>query len=640
MNFIIKGSTAVLRALAVTALVGLTIGLSGCGGQTGDRGPAGSIGAAQATGTIQGHLRDAVTQEPIVGALIDIGVNSATTNAQGEFAMYNVIVPVDANNQPKATMFYASINLKNITSPVTTTTSHYPNFTYTTIPVSFTTLYVDGASGVTATPVTGLVATANITQGKLAATISGVVLDSVNMQSVGAGYTVNLESSVDGSNNSASANGGTGATGNIVATATTDANGAFTFANIESLRAFNIKAFNATQTMTGIKAVTAPADGQTTILSASSQASTNNGPVLVSTLGTPKVTQVTPLLNADLAVGTVDVVYSFNKPVKQTPYTATSAASKSSPYSLLNTISVNRTGAKASNIPFTAAWNATFDQLTVSVDASAAASYYSVALPDTWPAVGGVKVFTDVSNVAVTSIPATWTFTTFGATMPAAPTATTLVVPAPGFNAGTTTATLNWTPMPGAKGYNVYRRTNIAGTGATGMFELVNPLVPADTGVRIPITVNTLTDTMPLLAGSTYPLVQGANQVTNDYQVKSVSMDNTESLLAGPMVTVIDTVPPTVTGAFASGVYTLTFSEPVTSATALLTGNYSVVVTAGSPVGSVTPTGISILSVSYVSPTSVTVRTNIPATTAINSLRVSGVLDIKGNTVANTDLPY
>src|SRR3990170_4418367 len=98
------------------------------------------------TGTIQGYLNDAVTQQPIVGAVIDIGVGKATTSETGQFTIRDVPATSSSGDGiPVVTGSYmATIDLRKVTSPVTmtsaTATPRYPDFAYNSFTVTYTSL--------------------------------------------------------------------------------------------------------------------------------------------------------------------------------------------------------------------------------------------------------------------------------------------------------------------------------------------------------------------------------------------------------------------------------------------------------------------------------------------------------------------
>lgn len=558
MNLAQVGATSLrarINALAAFALLGLSLGLVGCTGDIGATGPSGASSTLSATGTIQGRLIDSASQQPIVNALVDIGVASASTNAQGQFVLTNVPVAVDDNNNDNADSYRVTINMKSVTSPVdmtnTAATPRYADFAIKDIDVSFTSPYTVGGSAV---PVTGLVANAEFGVGKLAATITGAVINGTTRVSVGAGYTVKLVSTYSEISGGDANGTGTGSWGDIAGTTTTDANGNYTFANIESMQYFNIEAFNTAQTMRGNMYIEAPADGETKIL-------IQNNPILVASTDNlaPRVASVTPEQNSDIStVGGVSVVYTFSEPIKQTPLTSTSA---SIPGSLYYTVDVNVGALKASNIVRTLAWNATFTQLTVTIPTLAASYNYSVTLATTGASLQ------DANNQTVTNLGVAGkgllNFTTNGSATPVAP---VIAVVAPlSLNFNSTVVSLDWPAVSGAKSYNVYRSQNYP--SAAGQPTRVN--VAAN-------LVSSYADTVP--ASPTVPFVNGQQKLTYSYTVRSVSADGAESANSNS-VTAEDKVAPTAPGvaAFATGAstYTVLFGEPMDETTAETVANYA-----------------------------------------------------------------
>jgi hypothetical protein len=607
------------------ALLGLSFGFAGCKGPKGD---PGTLSAAQPTGTIQGGIRDAVTNQPIVGAIVDIGVARAATNADGQFVMSNVVVPVDANNNVNAPAYNATIDLRSVTSPVamanTTATPRYPDFHYGIIPITFTSLFNTGGTTTAATPVTGLIANVAFFPGKLAANITGVVADSVTRQPVGAGYTVKLVNAGTGPNapNSATSTGGTGAAENVVGSTTTDANGNFAFANVESLQNFRIDAWNAAQTFRGSVNVTSPADGETKALSIQ-----GNNTVLVASTDVlaPTIISVTPEQNADIAPAATSVVFTFSEPILQTAETSTSA---SVPTSLYNTIAVNFAGAKAGNIPYSLSWNATSTQLTVAIPSLAASSKYTVSLAGTGTALK------DLNNNVVTNIATAGkgvlSFTTNGSATPTAP-ANVTVTNSASLNYNSPTVLLDWTPVSGAKAYNVYRAQNFA--GATGQLQLLQPVAGQPSAL-----VSSFSDAVP--NSPTFPFISGQNKLTYSYVVKAVSADNVESA-ASTTVTAQDNVAPTATIPLVTTpaipaptvTLTITFSEPVAEVSAANPANYALAIGGGASV----PTINSVAFNTNLTSVTLTMST---APVAGNTLTVTGVTDIAGNAVTGAAVTF
>lgn len=586
----------------LSALLAGVAALPGCSGQQGAQGAAGPAASAQfAQGTVQGALVDSVTLQPIVGAVVDIGVAQATTTANGQFTFTNIPVPVDAANNGKATDYKVTINLTRVSSPVNMvspgTSAVYPNYSLKIIPIAFTSQYnslvtasgVTATGGTTATPQNGLVATIGLGVGKLSAGISGVVGDAATLQPVGTGYTVQLTSTT--AMGFASAGTGTGTIGNVVATTTTGANGSFSFSNIEANQNFTIVAFDSTQSKQGSVAATSPADGLTKTLAiqqAGVAANSLNQTVLVSATDNrpPSIITVSPQNNADIAPAAngIDVIIKFSEPIKQDAYATALTASASVNGGIYNDVSVNFLGAKASNIAHTLAWNAAFDQLTVNIPGAAISSKYSVVL-----GAGFSTSLKDAAGNLLSAAPVTTlltggttlNFTTSGSATPLAPIAVTNTV-TPGVIVAASrvpgSASLNWLPAANAKAYNVYRTQTVG--SVTYPAQLI--------GVVAPATYTTLLNSYADAAiDFVNTALYGFNKVTYSYMVKSVGFDLQESV-ASSSVSAADTVAPTLAAVTPITVVTaiavpatptvinVTFSEPLDPATATVAGNYTI----------------------------------------------------------------
>ena len=395
-----------VNKLALAVALGLSLGLTGCGD---DKGVSNAVGvpnpnALMPTGTIQGRLTDTVTNEPIVGAVVDIGIAKATTSETGQFVISNVPATTDSVTGTVGGAYQVTVDLRQVKVP--TNGAKYPDFSYAVAAVNYTSLN-DGSNdaGTSSsnhdTPVTGLVAPITVTVGKLAAGIKGVVANNTTLAPVGAGYTVKLVS-LGSANAAASGKNGTGAAENVVATVTTDASGAFSFDKIESLRNFRIDAMSANGAELGQEAVRSPADGQVKTLLIQRAADAFPGPdlrtVFVATTDTlaPRVLTATPENGSEIAPGSnVTVKFAFSEPILQTAATKGLTPS-SAAGSLYNLIQVRFLGAKVGNIAHSLSWNATFTELTVTIPTVAAASNYRV---DLRPAVG---ILQDVQQNPIT----------------------------------------------------------------------------------------------------------------------------------------------------------------------------------------------------------------------------------------------
>lgn len=553
------------------------------------------------TGTIQGYLNDAVTQQPIVGAVIDIGVGKATTSETGQFTISNVPATSSSGDGiPVVTGSYnATIDLRKVTSPVTMTSStatpRYPDFSYDTFNVTYTSLNdttndndlstsSNSGSGTTNqsnttstnhdTPVTGLVAGKILSVGKLAATITGVVAYDSTKQSVGSGWTVELVST--GSSNSEGSTGGTGALGNVVGSTTTDTSGVFTFSNIESMKAFTIKAWNSSQTYstTGVgKAVTAPSDSETKTLSVQAETTVL---VLSTDILAPSIISVSPENNADITPAATGVVFTFSEPIKQTAYAAATSASNSQVSGLYKDVAVNYIGTKASNIAHTLSWNSDFTTLTVSIPTLAPSSKYSVDITTV------TLVDSDDEPVIPPNLVAKGllSFTTNGGATAAAPTVTLTNSASIDFNG--VNPVLDWDPVSGAKSYNVYRAMNQVwgSTSNSGAYALI---ANSDTS-------NFTDTTIPDSDGDGYTFIEDQQtKLTYSYIVKSLSSDYTESD-GSSSVPAEDLVKPRLdmaAGTFVADLQdgnstiTVSFNEPVNEVSAEAAGNYVISVASG-----------------------------------------------------------
>lgn len=454
-------------------------------------------------GTIQGIVRDAVTLEPLVGAKVSVGLGQdATTDTAGHFVIKDVPATTDALNGSVAGVYQVSVDLGNVTSPVkmadTATTIKYPAIAYRTVSVSYTSLNdsspcpddgtVGGATNNTGitncgtnatnhdTPVEGLVGSIMIGIGKLDANITGVVAGCAVpdpgdfFTPVGDGYTVQLFTAAS------SGDTGSGAAGHLLDTATTDADGEFSFSNVEANLPITITARSADGTKTVTVANVAPADGRTLDLT-NIQASVALHACSTDIHG-PEIVEVSPEPGTDLSSGNITVDFSFSEPVEQTPFTSTD---ESGVGNLYDDIEVFFAGTKAGNVKYSLAWNTAFDKLTVSIPNTGISSLYYVRiknvntiLADAEGNAVGMGLCPDESDApAAYGIPAdpasndcTVWFSTKGSTTPAKPTVT--LVNASAIDEATTTghdAVFDWTITSGAKDYNVYcRQVQIWGT--------------------------------------------------------------------------------------------------------------------------------------------------------------------------------
>lgn len=540
------------QKVILTMILASSVVMVGCSQPSTDTNTSTVVGVSSIapTGTIQGNLIDAVTQQPIVGAVIDIGVAIATTNVDGQFVLANVpatrIGTGAAQGASLIGEYQVTINLKGVTSPFNmsdaTIVKRYPDFSFKKATVQYT-------SDVSH-PLNGIATGVQFTVGKLAATITGVVTDKLGTP-VAAGFDVSLYSDANAQNSSTGANGQgpvanpDAGSGHIVGAAKTDANGMFTFANIEAGALFTIAAQDTGFTLFGESAqIKSPTENATRTLTVQGGDAIK---VLTTDTVAPKVVSVTPEQNFDAAPGKVDVAFTFSEPIKMT-----SAVKDTSPsitggiYSKVN-VSFIRNKVRTGNIAHTLAWSADRKTLTVTLPAAGASGEYSVDIANATP-----LLTDDNDNVMAAGVAATPNaaapaanvtaklavdFTTKGGLVATAPTAISMTNSASldaatrasatyGGAVGTLTVAafagpvapnLDWTPSSGAKKYNVYRTMNQV-WGATSN---------AHQAVLINSTANS-SFSDPFAAPLDY--VEGSDiKLTYNYQVFSVGSDGLES---------------------------------------------------------------------------------------------------------------
>jgi hypothetical protein len=597
-----------VRFVGQLCLVGLIVSaMVGCGGSI----PTPSSTSNSATTvTLQGKLTDAVTGEAIVGAKIDIGVRSATTDANGRYELSNF--PANSGSGV-ARDYQATISLLGVTSPVnmtsTATTTRYPDRTFK-MPL------VAAASASASTH--------DFKVGKLSASIQGVVGDT-GLLTLG-GATIELQDNT------------TGMAGNIIRTTTSDAvTGAYSFANVEAGVDYKLVGRTNDGAMQGNITTSVLVDGQTLSLSLGGSSA-----LLLSGTDTysPRIIKVSPENNADITPGTMDVVLTFNEPIRQNAYSIPNPSVLDNIYYDIN---VSYGGKKAvGNFAHTMSWNATFDVLTINLPATGTSSKFTVDLsllsPTSATIMGKLKdnAGNGLANSPVLTSGNLLSFTTNGGVLAAAP--VILSPNAPGLDRNATSVTLDWQPVMGAtKGYNIYRSTR-----NNFVTSVVEPFV----FLAGPIAASTYADTFALSGFNLLPSSEVAQSYV--YRVTSINSDLIESIPSNE-VTIKDVVRPTAVGtagicvapgggsltvtttpvtATINGQVQYTFSEPLDVISAETIGNY---------------TGVNISTAKLTSPTTVVLDFSSPIACANTNTVVVGVgiLDVAGNALlAQRTLTY
>jgi hypothetical protein len=596
MNILSVSATALRNrasALALAGLFGLSFGLAGCTGNVGAPGAPGTQATALvSSGVVQGYLRDRLTNQAIVGAVIDIGTSKATTDSEGAYRFTDLPVPADALNQSVVVSYKVGINMRSVTAPVNMTnaaaTPRFADEAIETIDVEYTHPFAGSGAASSPIPVTGLVADMDLYVARLASTITGVVSANGtlaasgvgtigNDQPVGAGYIVNLIS--NGSNISSGNDGaegattGTGAAGNTATSTVTDANGSFSFTNVESARTFTIQAFNAAQTISGSNtSVTTTGYSRTTVVGPQLTTATRVRVANVDVIA-PVVSTITPQTGSDLNAAVAQtVVFTFSEPIKND---VGASEDPSVVGSLYNAINVTLNGRKAvGDVPYAIDWDQTYTQLTVRfTQLLAASSRYTVNL--------GTASLRDLAGNALASpLTQTVSFTTFGTPAAEAPTLGfgTIGILFNNVTAGSAVPVLDWvgTSASVTKYYEIYRADNISAAGTSA--------VVATTGYRFMASQvgSTASDDIynnpsyfANAATTTTPFSVGENKLTYTYAVRAVNFDNIPSSFTTGLL-VSDTVAGSVSSISAVGTTaTILFTEPVTDLTASSTGSYT-----------------------------------------------------------------
>lgn len=569
--------------------------IAGCGGTI----PSPASTSATTGVTLQGRLTDAVTGQVIVGAKIDIGLRSATTDANGHYEIGNF--PANSSGGV-ARDYQATITLTGVTAPVNmtnaATTPRYPDRIFK---------MPEGAGTATAST------THDFKVGKLSATIQGVVGD-VNLLPIG-GVIVELQDNT--------------AAGNVIRTTTSDAvTGGFAFANVEAGVDYKLAGRSSDGAMQGDVTTGRLSDSQ--ILSMP----LGGTPALIlSSTDTysPRIIKATPENNADIAPGTVNVVFTFNEPIRQNSYSVPNPSVADNIYYDIN---VSYGGMKAAgNYAHTMSWNATYDALTITIPDTGISSKFTVDLsllsPTSATALGKLKdnAGNGLANSPVLTSGNLLSFTTNGGVLAAPP---VIMSPnAPGLDRNATSVTFDWQPVSGAtKGYNVYRSARM--TGAAGPFILIAG----------PVTASTYTDTYALSGFNLLPHPEVAQSYV--YRVTSVNSDLIESAPSNEVV-IKDVVPPSAVGTsgvcVVPGGISLTVPTPVT-----VTTNGQVKFTFGEPLDGVAAetlanyTGVNISAAKLTSPTTVVLDFSA-AISCVNTNTVTlgvGITDVAGNALAGS----
>jgi hypothetical protein len=506
----------------------------------------------QPKGTITGLIRNRIAGVPVAAAAISLGydgtVQSTTSDGAGAFSFANVPVGqyqiVNGTSVLSGT-YTLTVSLADYNASQPNSNKKYRDYYYTSVTIKFTSLAPGDSLAVS-----DMVGSALLEISYLNTTVTGQVVDQ-NMQPVANASVVLYDATVV-------PNVALGQT-------TTGSTGGYQFSNIDNGLTIYAKARSSDGSLDGtLSTFTLPANVTTDSLR--SQVSLERIILAAADNVSPYVISITPENNSDASPGGLQVVYKFSEPIKQKAYTRTDLAPGHS--TIIDDITFTYVGLKksAAAITFTAQWNATFTQLTLTPVGVIGSAKYSV---NAQVALNSGKLTDNanralVDNTLITGDFDLLQFTTNGAsTVPAAPTLTRRIVSGlfSNLDFGGGTVGLEWNLDANARSYNIYKSID------DGTYDLLQANY---FGTQFSDNSGSLV--IPL--ASTNPLRAGAVR----YIVRAESRDLVESGSSN-IITVADVVKPrlvtgSVAGAGTSWTYTLRFSEPLTISTAELSTNY------------------------------------------------------------------
>lgn len=411
--------------------------------------------AFQPKGTIQGVLVDKASKNPIEGAVVSVGLKSATTNDAGEFVLRDVPATYDALNFNVVNKYTVTVDMRDaseVCGPNAIASCGqfpYPDFAYRGVAVEYTSLNdTDTGDGFGSnddvfafsnhsnhdTPVDGLVATLGIEVGKLSAGINGTLTYCLSVHNRGYNtvtedctvsvISTNYDDLCDVGECEQGPNSFTGDKRNIVATADTVA-GAFSFSGLEAITEYALKASCDGGTLVGEfedgghhywhhDAVKTLSEG------------TTDGSFCVAYADTtaPILKHVTPQNGAAIGnVTSVDVVFTFSEPIAQTALTDPANVSVCGVTRLTKVDFEGQVWeGVAGDVAYTVEWQNSAtdaacngatdcDQLLVHVPNLAPASIYSIEIDDVLDPWGGDELiescmpFTDLAGNPFTDAP-------------------------------------------------------------------------------------------------------------------------------------------------------------------------------------------------------------------------------------------
>ncbi|MDE3057395.1 MAG: carboxypeptidase regulatory-like domain-containing protein [Bacteroidota bacterium] len=564
---------------------------------------------SQPKGTIHGLIKNWTTSEPVASAKISLGYNgeiqTATSDNAGQFSFANVPAGQyrDANGGFVFSGTYTlTVSLVSYNSLQSDANKKYRNYYYSTVTVIFTS-QKQGDS----TAVNGMEGSVLLNISYLNTTVKGQVVDQ-NMQPVAdAVVTLYDETFVPG---------------DAIAQTSTASDGSYSFTKVDNGLTVQVKAVSKDGSLQGTLPAFLTLPANLTIDSLRAGVTAERIMLLPADDSSPYVINITPENNSDVSPSGLQIVYTFSEPIKQTAYTRTDLPVGSN--TMLDDIAFNFVGLKKTSglITFTAQWNLTFTQLTLTPQSIVGSAQYSVS---TATAFNSGKITDAAGRALVNNAKITGDFellqfsTGGGSTVPAAPILTRRIVTGSfsdvDFNGGT--IGLEWKYDANARSYNIYKSVN------GGSFQLLQKDF-----YRIQFSENCGSLVIPLNAVD--PLSAGSVR----YLVRGVSKDLVEGASSN-VITITDAVKPRLlnaTVAAATGtnnwIYTLSFSEPLTVSTAENLANYAFFNTGTVSFTAIAANYMGFSGGTYIVKLSVSTNAALPAG---YTLGVTGVTDLAGN---------
>ncbi|MCL4510258.1 MAG: carboxypeptidase regulatory-like domain-containing protein [Bacteroidetes bacterium] len=570
---------------------------------------------SQPKGTITGLVKNRTTDEPVAAAKISLGYNgtvqSTTSDSAGAFSFadvsagqYQVVngVPVFSGS------YTVTVSLVNYNSSQTDTNKKYRNYYYSTVTITFTSLGQGDSSAVN-----GMVGSILLEISYLNTTVKGQVVD-LNMQPVQNALVTLYDA--------------TAVPVAAIAQTTTASDGSYQFTRVDNGLTVNIEAVSQNGSLQGALPFLLILPANVTTDSLRSEVSAERIMLTPVDDTNPYVINITPENNSDVSPTNLQIVYTFSEPIKQTAYTRTDLPPGDN--TLIDDIALNFLGMKKSSdaIGFSAQWNSSFSQLTITPQGLVGSARYSLDMTRVF---NSGKIMDTAGNLLVDNPKITGDFevlqfTTSGnSPVPGAPTLSRRLIPGyfPNLDFNGGVVGLEWNYDPNARSYNIYK--SIDGSP----FQLLRSdfygvqFSPSTGSLVVPLNA-----TNPLSAGSV------------SYLVRAVSKDLVEGSSSNT-ITVTDGVNPRLpnaTVAAAGGTnnwtYTLYFSEPLNISTAENINNYLFTNTGGITFTKTAANYIGFSGGFYVVQLSVSTSA---APIAGYMLVISGVTDLAGNGMDQTE---